>query len=127
MRFQLKFILLLWVALLIGCASKGESVLTLERPGSGGSEIGTQATDILVQTPVDQENASYLLLGAFANRQKAEQLKQRIAVIGVSSFIVQAAGLYQVKSGPYADADQALRHKQEIDQKLDIETRVVFE
>jgi len=76
---------------------------------------------------VDRENASYLQMGEFTDQNKAGQLLQRISKIGVSAFIVQESGLYQVKSGPYPDADQALRRKQELDQMLNIEARVVFE
>ncbi|MCP4010880.1 MAG: hypothetical protein GY726_15365 [Proteobacteria bacterium] len=77
--------------------------------------------------PAAHENASYLQMGEFADQNKARQLLQRISKIGVPAFIVQEAGLYQVKSGPYPDADQALRRKQELDQMLNIEARVVFE
>lgn len=118
MRFYVTFLLFLWGVALTGCAWKGG-------PATGKAALTTPVT----VTPIfaDRENASYLQMGEFTDQHKAGQLLQRISKIGVSAFIVQEAGLYQVKSGPYLDADQALRRKQELDQMLNIEARVVFE
>ena len=118
MRFYVIFLLYLWGMALSGCAWKGGPAIETD-------EITTPVT----VTPIlaDHENASYLQMGEFTDQNKAGLLLQRISKIGVSAFIVQEAGLYQVKSGPYLDADQALRRKQELDQMLNIEARVVFE
>jgi rare lipoprotein A len=72
------------------------------------------------------ENASFLLMGEFTDLPEAEKLLQRLSQIGVSAYI-QVAELFSVRSGPYVDADQALKYKLEIDRALDIEARVVFE
>ncbi len=118
MRCYAIFLLFLWGVALSGCAWKGGSVIE--------TEVLTKPV-ILTPKPADHENASYLQMGEFTDQNKAGQLLQRISKMGVSAFIVQEAGLYQVKSGPYSDADQALHRKQELDQMLNIEARVVFE
>jgi cell division protein FtsN len=73
------------------------------------------------------QNVSYLQMGTFADRHEAEQLLLRTSRIGVSAYIVHEKNYYHVKLGPYADVDQALRHKLDIDRMLNIEARVVFE
>jgi len=85
------------------------------------------ALEPVLTAPVDQRNTSYLQMGPFPDQVAAEQLLQRASDIGISAYIIQQAGSYQVKSGPYVDADQALRHKLDIDRMLNIEARVVFE
>ncbi len=76
---------------------------------------------------VDPQNASYLQMGAFSVRHNAEQLLTRLSKAGVAAYLQQDQALFKVKSGPYVDADQALRQKLQIDRLLDIEARVVFE
>ncbi len=109
-----KNIILLCLLALGACASKG-SLLPMLTPES------------VKHAEMDQDSASYLQLGRFPDRRTAEQLSQRTSDIGVSAYIVPVSDEYQVKSGPYTDADQALRSKLDIDRMLDIEALVVFE
>jgi rare lipoprotein A len=83
----------------------------------------TQAVDI----SKTDEATSYLQMGAFSVRQNADQLLGRLRQAGVEAYLQQSEQLYKVKSGPYADADQALQKKLQIDRLLNIEARVVFE
>ena len=86
--------------------------------------------DNLPETPsvtAAPQNASYLQMGTFTDKHEAELLLLRTSRIDVSAYIVHENNHYHVKLGPYADADQALRHKLDIDRILNIETRVVFE
>lgn len=73
------------------------------------------------------KEASYLQMGAFSERRNATQLFNRVSHAGIAAYIVESDGAYKVKSGPYVDADQALRRKMEIDRLLNIEALVVFE
>lgn len=73
------------------------------------------------------QEASYLQMGAFSARENATALFDRVSSAGISAYIVQSGSVYKVKSGPYADADQALQRKMEIDRLLNIESLVVFE
>lgn len=73
------------------------------------------------------EATSYLQMGAFSIRQNADQLLKRLTNAGIQAYLEQANQLYKVKSGPYADADQALKQKIQVDRLLNIEARVVFE
>ncbi len=105
---------------LSSCAWKGGVVI----------EAGVEALTKLVISmpkPVGRENAIYLQMGGFTDLNKAGQSLQRILKIGVLAFIVQEAGLYQLKSGSCSNADQIFHGKQELDQILDIEVRLVFE
>lgn len=69
----------------------------------------------------------YLQMGAFSVRPNADQLIRRLAGVGVEAYLENADQLFKVKSGPYADADKALKQKLQIDRLLNIEARVVFE
>ncbi len=73
------------------------------------------------------EQSSFLQIEAFKRYADAERLLTRLSEAGISAYIVQSSGAYNVKSGPYADADQALQYKMEIDRLLELEARVVFE
>ncbi len=101
---------------LSSCAWKGEVVIET------GAEALTKLV-ILTPKPAGRENAIYLQMGGFTDQNKAGQLLQRVLKTGVSAFIVQEAGLYQLKSGSCSDADLTLHGKQEFDQMLDIEVR----
>ncbi len=101
---------------LSSCAWKGEVVIET------GAEALTKLV-ILTPKPAGCENAIYLQMGGFTDLNKAGQSLQRILKIGVLAFIVQEAGLYQLKSGSCSDADLTLHGKQEFDQMLDIEVR----
>ncbi len=75
----------------------------------------------------EDTTVSYLQMGAFSMRLNADQLLRRLAKAGVKAYVQQADRLFKVKSGPYADADEALKQKLRIDRMLNIEARVVFE
>lgn len=90
-----------------------------------------ETTGQVQSKPVPAETAgleaSYLQIGAFSARQNATALFNRVSDAGIAAYIVQSGGVYKVKSGPYADADQALQRKMQIDRLLNIESLVVFE
>lgn len=89
-------------------------------------KMGSNAAPTAPQVQVGQE-ASYLQMGAFSERQNATEFFNRLSNAGIAAYIVQSGDVYKVKSGPYIDADQALRRKLEIDRLLNIEALVVFE
>ncbi len=97
------------------------------KAAGAGTSVASRPGTTAPEQAVDPEYASFLQMGAFSDHGNAAQLQQRINGIGVQAYVEQVGGLFKVKAGPYADADQALQRKLEIDRLLDIEAMVVFE
>ena len=108
----------------LGIVATGTARVRLE--GVTTDTENQRPLNLIPPAPVSGET-SYLQMGAFSERENAVQLFNRGAKAGIAAYIVQSGGVYKVKSGPYVDADQALRRKMDIDRLLSIEALVVFE
>lgn len=88
-------------------------------PGQVNATPGTQQSSMPAAQPVPSVESYYLQAGAFQKREEADNMKAKLAMLGLESDIQAgggAASKYRVRVGPYQSEDDMKKIMDELQQ-----------